>query len=66
MSGLFETVASPLVITPDSTTEAAGAVMRTGGLLAATTTAATTSEHAVAMATVPRTRPIERCVDASM
>jgi hypothetical protein len=48
VSGFFETLASPLVNTPDSIEEvvdaAAGDVMKTGGRPAATTTTSATSD----------------------
>jgi len=52
-SGFFETVASPLLITPSSTPEletgvTAAVVIRTGCRPAATTTRAPTTEHATA------------------
>jgi hypothetical protein len=66
MSGLLETVASPLVITPAANEgvldEAAGDVTKTGGRLPAATEMATTSAHSDAVAAETRTTRIDECM----
>jgi hypothetical protein len=66
MSGFFETLASPLVNTPDSMDEvvdaALGEVMKTGGRPAATTATATTSATSEAQATDARATRIEEVI----
>src|ERR1700686_4228893 len=66
MSGFFETLASPLVNTPDSMDEvvdaALGEVMKTGGRPAATTATATTSATSEAQATDARAHRFEEVI----
>jgi hypothetical protein len=66
ISGFFETVASPLVITAawndEVEDEAAGDVTKTAGRALAATATATTSANNDAMATETRTTRVDECM----